>query len=100
MAEATYRKDEHIFDQGDEGDAFFVLIHGAALVLRDDGGGSEPKVLAQLADGAIFGERALLRNDTRYATVKVTSAELLAMVLSRRDFEAQRFHELVPDKYR
>ena len=39
-------------------------------------------------------------NEVRFASVEVTSAELLAMCISRRDFESQRFHELVPDAYR
>ena len=43
---------------------------------------------------------ALLRNEVRFASVEVTSEELLAMCISRRDFESQRFHELVPDGYR
>ena len=67
---------------------------------RPDDGLAETKVLAQLRDGAYFGERALLRNEVRVASVEVTSAELLAMCISRRDFESQRFHELVPDAYR
>ena len=46
------------------------------------------RLLAQLVAWQSFGERALLKNDTRFASVRVTSAELQAMCISRAVAEA------------
>ena len=41
-----------------------------------------------LAEGAYFGERALLKSDVRYAGVRASSAELHTMAITRTSFEA------------
>ena len=94
-----------VSEQGDEGDAFYVLIEGTASVIRTEPPAEgevepTPKILAQLSSGSYFGERALLKNETRFASVKVTSEKAVAMSISRAEFEARKFHELVPDKYK
>ena len=35
MVEAHYKRGEKIFEQGDEGDAFYVIISGNANVIRE-----------------------------------------------------------------
>ena len=81
----------YVFDQGDDGDAFYVILTGTADVIRDEGT-AEEKVLVELSDGACFGERALLRSEPRFATVKATS-KLRTMSITRRAFE-ERFGPL------
>ena len=99
MVEAPFAEDEFIFEQGDQGDAFYCIISGTAHVLRTEEGQAEETILAQLNDGAVFGERSLLRSETRYASVKATSA-LKTMSLTRIMFERLNLQELVPDTYK
>lgn len=48
---------------------------------------AEPDViLAELGEGAYFGERALLKNDVRYAGIKANT-KLKTLSISRGDFE-------------
>ena len=61
-----------VFEAGDEGRSFFVVVEGLLEVRDDDGG-----VLAILAAGDVFGEMSLLTGEPRSATVVATSAALL-----------------------
>jgi CRP-like cAMP-binding protein len=100
----VFAEDDFIFMEGDEGDAFYVIIDGTAEVLKrgqdaGDGHGDDDTVLACLEEGSYFGERALLKGEPRYAGVRVTSPSLLAISLTRQDFEAHGFRKFVPDLY-
>ena len=58
MSEQAFKKGEHVFEQGDEGTAFYVITHGEASVLRTDEGQSEPHELARLQElGKFLGGR-------------------------------------------
>ena len=70
---------EDLVVQGDEGDEFYVLASGSALVRR---GGD---VIAQLEPGAFFGELALFDPSPRNATVTATAPTTL-VVLKRDAF--------------
>ena len=65
--------------QGEEGDRFFVIESGEADVVID--GFS----VRQLGPGDDFGERALLRNTPRTATVRAT-ADMRLLAIEREDF--------------
>lgn len=61
-----------ICQQGEQGDAFFIIYEGSASV--EIAGSSSPavdrpQVVATLTKGMYFGERALLKNEPRTATV-------------------------------
>ena len=72
MADAPFEQDEWVFEQGDEGNTFFVIIEGKATEVHyemsDDGHEVEHE-LAVLTDGMFFGERSLIKNQTRYASI-------------------------------
>ena len=87
MTLGPFNAGEVVFEQGDEGDTFYVLLSGEAQVVRTHESGEE-EVLAILTDGAHFGERALLKNDMRYATIKALS-KLRTMSITRQAFEAE-----------
>ena len=55
---------------------------------------SEPELLATLSSWDSFGERALMQNETRNATVRVASDELLVMCITREVFEEARIQAL------
>lgn len=60
-----------VFREGDLGDRVYILLSGAAEVVR--GAGAGETVLAQLKAGEYFGEMALLNRAPRNATVRCVS---------------------------
>mmetsp|Transcript_29891 Transcript_29891/g.86907 ORF Transcript_29891/g.86907 Transcript_29891/m.86907 type:complete len:936 (+) Transcript_29891:94-2901(+) len=64
-----YRKGAHVIKQGEVGSSFFVIASGEVTVLI---GGNKVRTLAK---NAYFGERALLFDEPRTATVEVSSSE-------------------------
>ncbi len=61
---------EAVFNEGDIGSAFYVVISGEVVVQTQRNG--ESVVLATLGTGECFGEMALVRNDVRSASVVAT----------------------------
>lgn len=83
LHERNYLKDEVIFDQGDEGQALYIVQSGRVLICRQ-GQPSEGRI-AQLGPGRLFGELALLDNSPRAAQARAEENSTLA-VLFRADF--------------
>jgi putative ABC transport system ATP-binding protein len=65
----TYPPGSVIVRQGDRGDDFFLIRRGKVLVLQEDGSSGSREV-TELEKGDFFGDRALLRDEPRSATVK------------------------------
>jgi cGMP-dependent protein kinase len=65
----TFKKGEAVFAQGDAGNTFHVISSGEAKVMIDG------KQIRTLGANAYFGERALLFDEKRTATIQVLSAE-------------------------
>ena len=64
-----------VFEEGDVGDRFYIIVKGSADVVRHGGdAGSGEELLATLGKGQYFGELALLRRTTRSATVRCREA--------------------------
>ena len=76
---------ELVIRQGDMGDYYYVLRQGTAEVMRRAPNGATIR-LAQLTQGACFGEEALMADCERNATVTMTTNGVL-MRLSKADFE-------------
>jgi putative ABC transport system ATP-binding protein len=74
-----------VIRQGDLGDKFYLIRHGEAEVLTDDGAG--PRHVATLNEGDSFGEWALLSGEPRSATVRTTRSTLL-YALGKDDYRA------------
>ena len=70
-------KDEVIFEQGDEGDAFYMVVQGSVLISR---GATK---LATLGPREGFGEMAILDKESRSATA--TAAEDTTLLSLDRD---------------
>ena len=82
ISTAHYRQfqaGETIVAEGRQGIGFYLIVEGAAIVLKDD------TPVAQLNRGSYFGETALLVDDgTRTATV-VATQDTNCLVMSRWD---------------
>jgi len=66
--------------EGDPGDALYIIVEGIASVTADDLGSEKP--VAELTDGAIFGEMGVITNQPRSATVSARG-ELKALKIPR-----------------
>jgi CRP/FNR family transcriptional regulator, cyclic AMP receptor protein len=64
----TYAEGDVLFEQGDAGDAAYIIIGGKADVVVDTPGG--PLIVATLDEHEIVGEIAILCDVPRTATVK------------------------------
>ena len=86
MQQINYRSGDVILKQGSEGDYFYVLIRGSALVTRETPLSKEGIKLAELAVGDTFGEEALISDSKRNATVAMQS-DGAVMRLGKDDFK-------------
>lgn len=86
LDEVRYAFGDAIVRQGEEADAFFVLVSGRARVLRELPGGAEVPV-GRLVAGDEFGEAALFEGGLRSATVRA-STRVEALRLDRTAFRA------------
>lgn len=89
MSQHTYAVGETVFSEGDEGDALFIIVRGAASVRIALPVGD--RRLVTFAPGTVFGEMALLDRQKRSATIRADE-QLVCFVLQRA-----RFDELAND---
>ena len=74
-----------IVRQGDDGDYFYIVKSGVAVVTRKASPNSREVLLAELGEGACFGEEALVSGAKRNASVMMVTDGAL-MRLSKHDF--------------
>lgn len=91
MAEHRLEKDQVLFQQGDPGDAIYILRSGWVKVSTHDSQGQE-LVLNHCGPGEAIGDVALLDGAERTATVTALTP-VNALVLCRADFLALLKHE-------
>lgn len=84
MFERKVQPGEHIIDQGDDGDNFYVIDSGKYDILVASDGG-EPKLVGNYENQGSFGELALMYNTPRAATI-VASTEGVLWALDRMTF--------------
>jgi CRP/FNR family cyclic AMP-dependent transcriptional regulator len=83
LHEREYLQGEVIFDEGEEGQALYVVLSGSVLICRRKDSGIER--IAEIPAGRLLGELALLDNVPR--TAQARAAETCVLVaLSRADF--------------
>jgi len=85
MTMKSWKPGKCVFNQGEVGDTFYVTLSGTADVIREDDDGST-KCIKKVEDGDYFGERALLIDEPRHASVKAVTA-LKCACIRRADFE-------------
>ena len=86
MQQINYKSGDVVLKQGAEGDYFYVLTRGAAIVTRETPLSKEGIKLAELHVGDTFGEEALISDAKRNATVTMT-ADGSVMRLGKDDFK-------------
>lgn len=79
IEEVQFKPGQTIFEQGEEGDAMYIVRCGEVIVKKD---GLE---ISRCSNGEYFGERALLSNDKRAATV-LTSGNVTCLKIDRSAF--------------
>lgn len=74
-----------IIRQGEEGDYYYLIDQGQALVSRRPAPGQPDVILAELGPGTAFGEEALVSSNRRNATIVMKTSGLL-LRLKKQDF--------------
>lgn len=95
MHERSYLKDEVIFDEGEEGQAIYLILAGKVLICHQ---GKSERPIALLESGNFFGELALLDDAPRAAQARAAENCTL-VVLFRGDFLSLMLsHALIASK--
>lgn len=84
MESVQYRSGDQVIKQGDEGDYYYFIQSGRALVTHVTKSGKEIK-LAELDAGHGFGEEALISDNKRNANITMLSDGVL-MRMAKEDF--------------
>ena len=84
MIEIRLEREEWVFREGEPGDALFIIKRGTASVLKLMQ--EKHEQIAALEQWSVFGERALLKGELRFAGVQATSETLTVMKLTQRAF--------------
>jgi len=87
LVEMHFTKGEQVIEQGELGNTFYILYDGAVEIIKDGKSVSELEANQARGTSQYFGEGALLDNETRQATVQVTSDIAKALVLDRDAFQ-------------
>ena len=85
MQQVNFKSGDQIIKQGTDGDFFYVLTRGNAVVTRETPLNKEGIRLADLAVGSTFGEEALISDAKRNATVTMLT-DGSVMRLGKEDF--------------
>ncbi len=85
MAQLSVKAEQVIITQGAEGDYYYLIESGTAVVSRVAEPSAPPVVLAELKQGDAFGEEALVSDNKRNASV-VMKTEGVLLRLNKTDF--------------
>jgi len=83
---ATFKDGAVVVKQGDEGDIFYIIIEGEAIVTQKKENSDGDIEVGRLTKSQYFGEVALLTNQPRAATV-TAKGDLKCVKLDRERFE-------------
>ena len=92
LTEVTYQPGDFVITQGEDGDTFYIVSEGKALVTKNDSA-HKPygKQIGEIFQGQYFGERALLKQEPRAANVIADwsegAAKLRILYIGKKAFE-------------
>lgn len=81
----TFSKDEFVIREGDEGNKFYLVQEGTAIAVKVQNG--EEVTVYEYSPNTYFGELALLNNEKRKASIRVTSDKLVVASLDKNSFK-------------
>lgn len=87
MEQIPVRAGDVVVRQGGDGDYFYVMIKGRAMVTRESPTSPKPIRLDELETGSCFGEESLISDDKRNASVTMLEDGTL-MRLAKDDFRS------------
>lgn len=93
----TFLADDTVVEQGDRGNALYIIVHGLFAVYHVDEAGNEQKI-AQLSDGDFFGEIGLLKHSIRTATVRAEKEGSVMRLDHKTIIELSRKHEEIAER--
>lgn len=73
----------YIIREGEVGDTFYIITEGSVMVTQKIVGEDEPMEVRRLTRGKFFGEKALLTEDRRTASVLATDTGVELLTLNR-----------------
>src|SRR5690348_7755280 len=85
LKELKVSENEVIFEQGESGDALYIVLSGRVRIATTDSFGRE-RVLAFYGPGEFFGDMAVLTGEPRSATASA-STDLRLLELRKEDFD-------------
>jgi CRP/FNR family cyclic AMP-dependent transcriptional regulator len=80
---ATFSEGERILTEGETGDQLYVLLTGKVTVFTERSGARAN--LATLGEGAVFGEMAILTEETRSASIDAAK-DCQCLIIAREPF--------------
>ena len=86
MEPVSFKKDELVIEEGQEGDYFYIVREGKCKITRHGNNGDQ-ELLADLEPGDCFGEDALISDSKRNATVTMMTDGMM-MRLDKDDFNS------------
>lgn len=90
----TFNIGNKIFNEGDIGDAVYLIVNGEVELYRKKE--SKTITLAKLSKGEIFGEMALLSNSPRAATAVATeSCEVICVSKTTFDMHLKKVNPVI-----
>ena len=69
MSEVTFQEGASIMEEGSKGDEFYVILEGAVVVKKKNSATDSLDIVSELEAKDFFGERSLLSDEPRAATV-------------------------------
>lgn len=82
-----FNEGDMIIEEGEAGDKYYVIKTGAVIVAIEDGATGENKQVATMQRGDQFGERALITDEPRAASIFAAEDGVEVLSLTREAFE-------------
>ena len=83
-----YKRDQVLLKQNETGNTFYILYQGRVVVEKDGEKVNELTADPENGQCPCFGEQALLKDEPRNATIRVSSNSAAVLVLDRTTFES------------
>ncbi len=91
--EREYKKDDVLFQEGEEGEEVFIIKEGVVEIGKEDQEGDEFTRLSRLSEGEIFGELAVFDGGPRSATARIAVYPEAKLVVFQREDIKQLIEE-------